>query len=437
MSEQEYLLRSTQPVYVSEQHIVVALESDEVESRNEHHARNDAERTINRPQQQRHDILSLSNIMEWIKSIKGGNLRISALILATALRIRGPMTANNICVVERITRADPVAEVHVQRDRNTRNLSGVVQDANKIHRFFTTPANMLGCEMIECDMNVQRPNEDKTSMIDAVTRRFTTQGTDIVFLYYTGHGVQQTGDWAIARANEQEGYDVISLDEILDLWDFTRESRNENSCLIIIADSCFSGAWVNEINRRRQSSDRDIAATVANVSMAASCEADEACYENEDGGDFTFYLLRPLESHPVHTSDINPALYMGAHVQVLEWEGLCAEINRGLHHYCQVIRNACHNFCEMIQYVLLCPCRSCVYCFRTIADCIRQNCSEICNFIERCHQRAMQFWEEHKCLVIIVGIFLCIFLFPLFVCFLCCYFCICMIPACGSESNEQ
>ena len=81
------------------------------------------------------------------------------------------------------------------------------------------------------------------------------------------------------------------LDEVLQLWDQSKDNRNEGSQLIIIADSCYSGAWVAEINQRRDSNIQRTAEAVENVSMAASCEPDETCYETEDGGDFTMYPL--------------------------------------------------------------------------------------------------------------------------------------------------
>ena len=222
----------------------------------------------------------------------------ATLILATALKIRGPLARDNVFVVERIMRGD--VQNDADRRQNPRNLNGVVQDANRVHRYFTQQQHM-----IESDMVVQRPNQGKDDMIFSLQRKLKTQDVDVIFLYYTGHGTEENGDWAIARADEQDSFDTISLNEVLGTWEIGKETRNKNCELIIIADSCYSGAWVEEINRRSNSYDPEERATVANVSMVASCKANETCFETEEGGDFTTYLIKPLRSFSVHTKNIS------------------------------------------------------------------------------------------------------------------------------------
>ena len=90
----------------------------------------------------RFDTPSLYDLMQWIKRTKGNQVKMSALILATALKIKGPMTSGNgnVCVVDRVSRDESPNDT--ARDRDTRNLNGVIQDANKMHNYFLQQSNL-------------------------------------------------------------------------------------------------------------------------------------------------------------------------------------------------------------------------------------------------------------------------------------------------------
>ena len=244
-------------------------------------------------EQQQQDTLTLYSLLNWIQHKKGKDAKMASLILATALKIKGSLTKNNVCAVERTVRDN--SGNCIERESDKRNLNGVVQDANKVHKFLTQQQHM-----VECDMLVQRPNQGMHEMLDSIRSRFKTQDVDVIFLYYTGHGTRENGDWAIARAYSNEGFETISLHKILEFWNETQKARNKDCQLIIISDSCYSGTWVEEINQRKKSNDP----AVANVSMVASCKAEETCSETADGGEFTTHLLRPLHSSPVYTDNI-------------------------------------------------------------------------------------------------------------------------------------
>ena len=46
------------------------------------------------------NVLSLHSLLQWIKQVKGENVRMASLILATALKIEGPMT-KMVCVLHK------------------------------------------------------------------------------------------------------------------------------------------------------------------------------------------------------------------------------------------------------------------------------------------------------------------------------------------------
>jgi hypothetical protein len=95
-------------------------------------------------------------------------------------------------------------------------------------------------------------------------------------LYYSGHGKAKTGDWCFQG-------EFITLDDILSEWQ-RRPNGNRQQVLVIVADCCFSGAWVKALQRR----------CVRNVFMQASCGADELAAETPEGGAFTRFWLDRL-----------------------------------------------------------------------------------------------------------------------------------------------
>ena len=192
-----------------------------------------------------------------------------------------------------------------------RNLNGVIQDANKMHNYFLQQSNLS-----KSDPFIQKSAQGREDVIKSLKQNFTMGDSDIIFLYYTGHGIKNTGDWAIARANEGRGFDQITLDNVIKTWRSTKHNRNRDCHLVIIADSCYSGQWVAKIDKRRKSDDSNVLADVQNISMLASCGPYETCSETKDGGEFTKYLLQPLCSHPIHTEDISIELEMGPDVSV-------------------------------------------------------------------------------------------------------------------------
>lgn len=239
------------------------------------------------------DEISMEKLMRWIVTAKGDDAKMAALILATSQRIKhNPDINGRVCVAERILRDDSLNDV--VKDETTRNLRGVVQDVNKMLDHFLNLRNVEVSNPV-----IQRDCEDRHDMFETIRRTFRQNNMDVLFLYYTGHGIEQSGDWAIANANGCEGFDDISLSDVIDLWKRTKQHRRSGCQLVIIADSCFSGAWVAEIERKRASND----VVVDDVSMVASCAADETSFETRNGGVFTSYLLRPQEMNQV--TDIN------------------------------------------------------------------------------------------------------------------------------------
>ena len=62
----------------------------------------------------------------------------------------------------------------------------------------------------------QQRRQGNKEMLDAIRDFFQQVKRDFI-LYYSGHGEEDSGNWAIGRPDERE-VEVISLEELLSLW---------------------------------------------------------------------------------------------------------------------------------------------------------------------------------------------------------------------------
>ena len=193
----------------------------------------------NSTQQREEDfVLFLDRVLGWIKEVKGDNIQIRAAILATALRIRGSLSQGNVCAVPRVQRENENPDSNATRALSSNNLTGVGRDAVRMQHYFTS----IHDNHVVSIPVIQRPNEGKEEMIASVNDAFHDRDADVIFLYYSGHGCRPNGSWGIPKKDDEPGFDAISLDEIRNLWIATKYHRKSNTHLIIIADSCHSGA---------------------------------------------------------------------------------------------------------------------------------------------------------------------------------------------------
>lgn len=113
----------------------------------------------------------------------------------------------------------------------------------------------------------------------------------------------------------------------------------------------------------------------ANISLVASCRANEICYDGPDGGEFTINLLRPLRSHPVYTNDITLRDHRRVPVistQPVSSGSLLTDLNTSC--YQRICRNVqdCCNMCYKCLFVI--PCECCFNCCYEITNCFKNFC---------------------------------------------------------------
>ncbi|CAF0855889.1 unnamed protein product [Didymodactylos carnosus] len=83
-------------------------------------------------------------------------------------------------------------------------------------------------------------------------------------IYWCGHGVPYTGNWGFSEG------ETITCDELINLW--TSANREDRDALTIIADTCFSGAWIDELRTKQ----------IPNLAYQAACRSDETAWIFDD-----------------------------------------------------------------------------------------------------------------------------------------------------------
>jgi hypothetical protein len=124
-------------------------------------------------------------------------------------------------------------------------------------------------------------------------------------LYWCGHGTVGTGNWGFSYGGE------ITCHDIINAW-LSRpvaEEYNDISSLTIIADTCYAGAWINELK----------AQNIPRLAYQAASRADEPAYVVNDGNIPRSLLMRKFiieqkfpirwytwtchDQHPMHLCD--------------------------------------------------------------------------------------------------------------------------------------
>ena len=199
-----------------------------------------------------------------------------------------------------------------------RSSDGVLKDLNSMEDFMIDRkipvfAKMLGSRLVK---------QDKSIILGAFKNFLTQKDVKRFVIYYSGHGSDgkfntNKGDWCFETSDGSESKIIyIGLKDILELWDEMRSHYGSDSyefanrdLLFIIADSCFSGGWVEEIKAKRVHKTAPSGENYRDVHMIASCQSNEVCYYTAAyGGDFTRryitadsskHNLTPTASHVV------------------------------------------------------------------------------------------------------------------------------------------
>ena len=194
----------------------------------------------------------------------------------------------------------PAAIPRHSLDKQSANpLDGVLKDLCWMNIFM----NDRKIPVYEVMLGSQHTHQSKSNILSAFKKFFNQEPIKRFLIYYSGHGSNGTnntskGDWCLETSDGGETKVIfIGLKDILDLWDQMTAQRGADSCtledrylLFIIADSCFSGSWVEEIKAKRPLKEipSDTRIKYRDVHMIASCQSNEtSTYSIAYGGDFT------------------------------------------------------------------------------------------------------------------------------------------------------
>ena len=217
------------------------------------------------------------------------------------------LIGGNVTPGERIP--ENAAVPRLPLDKSSKNSSdGVLRDLNSMNDFMIERQipvydKMLGSRLVK---------QDKSIILGALKNFLNQRNVKRFVIYYSGHGSDgkfntNKGDWCFETSDGSESKIIyIGLKDILGLWDEMRSRYGSDSyefanrdLLFIIADSCFSGSWVDEIKAKRVHKTAPSGENYRDVHMIASCQCNEVCYyTSANGGDFTHrYITEDSSKH--------------------------------------------------------------------------------------------------------------------------------------------
>ena len=179
---------------------------------------------------------------------------------------------------------------------STKPLDGVLKDLSWMNTFM----NNRQIPVYEVMVGSQHTKQNKSIILKAFENFLNQKGIKRFVIYYSGHGSNgesntNKGDWCFETIDGSESKIIfIGVNDILELWDQMTTQCDAGSCtlkerylLFIIADSCYSGSWVEEIKKRHHKKTPS-GEIYHDVHMIASCLPNEtSTYSIAYGGDFT------------------------------------------------------------------------------------------------------------------------------------------------------
>ena len=124
---------------------------------------------------------------------------------------------------------------------------------------------------------------------------------DCFIIQFSGHGKSHTGDLVLAQNGS------ISFDHMMQMWEASKAKALRKGLLVLVLDSCFSGAWVEQARARQ----------VTDVVVQSACSATEISWDgiftqqlilfqqDQSGKDLALQVLRTAQKWAM-----NPQVYV-------------------------------------------------------------------------------------------------------------------------------
>jgi len=186
---------------------------------------------------------------------------------STAVLIAGSATAEAASSGRAVPRSVNVSEGF------RGNLNGTILDIANVER---------GCDANDTVISFKDEGVKlkKADVVREITRAMNTEKQFINMVYYAGHGQSLTGDWCFENA-QGKVTEYLRFEEVLEIF---RQGKTKDA--VIIADCCFSGAWVEKARQVGKIAGKDYFAVIA------ACGPTQVAYEDENGGAFSQAFLK-------------------------------------------------------------------------------------------------------------------------------------------------
>ena len=192
--------------------------------------------------------------------------------LATSNRQTTAMLVCSCFKVDSCSNTEAVARVNTDTSRGSSDLTGVIADMKNMEKYLQEK------RIDKFDVWVRTKDDDmKGTFISKLSQFFQQQDKKEFILYYSGHGAPETGNWMLGSEGPCSKL-VVTVGDVVLLWN---QFHKPNDTLLIIADCCNSGKWVEKLDELESSS----------IFMNSSCGANEICMGTSAGGDFTRRLI--------------------------------------------------------------------------------------------------------------------------------------------------
>ena len=151
-----------------------------------------------------------------------------------------------------------------KKRENGNYLDGISSDLHNMKNHINSQSH-LSLDTILQDMKYL----SKWTVLDRI-RKCAQKTIDNIFIYYTGHGEKNTGNWCF-----KDG--VVSLEEVIE----TVSSVNTKLRIDIQADCCYSGDWVVELKEIENKYPEQY------IYVYAACLPGTVAWDTPNGGMFT------------------------------------------------------------------------------------------------------------------------------------------------------
>ncbi|KAL0481148.1 hypothetical protein AKO1_012610 [Acrasis kona] len=121
-------------------------------------------------------------------------------------------------------------------------------------------------KLYHCELPKLTPTLDENMYL---INKFFSQPAASYVLFWSGHGIPETGDWSISEKHS------ITFQNILEAW-YQGVGYPNNKLLLIIVNSCYSGAWISQIkDYMRNGGDK---ASKLKLAIQVGCTAEEESF---------------------------------------------------------------------------------------------------------------------------------------------------------------